>query len=426
MVAPGLPLPELWDRIIGFIPPTPALTPTLKHLALVCRTFAPAAQRSLFRRIFIEDGQKVEYERPELVVDRRAITGTVVAGYLADLLASSPHLLPFIHELKVKSRHAECYHILSTIPWVSLRSLYLTDFSTSIPSSARSRIASLLSMSSLRRLEISGDNGFLPSKRTAEWIEWILLSCSADPEFLILQGIYIEMEDFSQGTIKHTSSSSQSRARLRELSLENCKGVHGLLLYAFDFTLRRFQCSNAYSPDVVPFMHQIGSNVEHLVVSSLDPELEQIDLAAAFPSLTTISSPSPPSLPRAELTFDHSTGLQKSVSPPASSFNAMLRTVSTNNKISRIVFEAQLHFFRTTSDTYPRWFKKSIAEFEEIAVSQLHALQVVEVQVDASRSIDSFRWDEPYDEVVKAVRNVFPILHQRGLLSISSLSPSYE
>ncbi|KAK6974829.1 hypothetical protein R3P38DRAFT_3378235 [Favolaschia claudopus] len=294
MAAPGLPLPELWDHIIGFIPPAPSLTPTLKHLALVCRTFAPAAQRSLFRSISIEDGQKIEYERIRLVVDRSAITGAVVAGYLAKLLASSPHLLPFIRELKVESKHAECYHILSKIPWAHLRSLHFKSIFC-IPSAAGSAVEALVSMASLRRLEISVYGGTLPDTQTAEWMQCILLSCSPHVEFLMLEGVYIDTAELSQGTTEHTVS--RCRPRLRELSLTNCKGISGLLLHAFDFTassLRMIQCSGAYDPDIVPFMRQIGSCVEHLVVSSLDSELEQLDLAVMFPSLTTISAPTPP------------------------------------------------------------------------------------------------------------------------------------
>ncbi|KAK7000159.1 hypothetical protein R3P38DRAFT_1842643 [Favolaschia claudopus] len=269
MAAPGLPLPELWDHIIGFIPPTPTLTPTLKHLALVCRTFAHPAQRSLFRSIFIEDGQKIEYERIDLVVDRRAITGGVVAGYLADLLASSPHLLPFIRELKVQSAHAQCYHTLSTIPWVNLRSLHFKNIFC-FPSAAGSAVEALVSMSSLRRLEISVYSGTLPDRRTAEWMQRILLSCSPHVEFLVLEGVYLDTAELSQGTNEHTAS--RCRPRLRELSLTHCQGISGLLLHAFDFTassLRMVQCSDAYDPDIVPFMRQIGSCVEHLVVSSL-------------------------------------------------------------------------------------------------------------------------------------------------------------
>ncbi|KAK6969058.1 fungal-specific transcription factor domain-containing protein [Favolaschia claudopus] len=427
MAAPGLPLPELWDRIIGFIPPTPTLTPTLKHLALVCRTFAPAAQRSLFRRIFIEDGQKVEYERIRLVVDRSAITGAVVAGYLANLLASSPHLLPFVRELKVESKHAECYRILSEIPWANLRSLHFKNIFC-FPSAARSAVEALVSMSSLRKLEISVYSGTLPNRRTAEWMQWILLSCSSHVEFLVPEGVYIDTAELSQGTNEHTAS--RCRPRLRELSLTNCKGISGLLLHAFDFTassLRMVQCSDAYDPDIVPFMRRIGSCVEHLVVSSLDSELEQLDLAVIFPSLTTISAPTPPGLPQPKRAFDPSSGLAVHVYPSASSFNAMLRSVSPNNKISRVVFQARVNSFGSKSDIYERWFKGPIAEFEEVAASQLHALQVVEVQVDAAVTIQRrVRYYEPYDKVAGSVQNAFPKLHQNGLLAVSLLSPTDE
>ncbi|KAK6971705.1 hypothetical protein R3P38DRAFT_3495977 [Favolaschia claudopus] len=423
MVAPGLPLPELWDHIIGFIPPTSTMTPTLKHLALVCRTFAPAAQRSLFRRIFIEDGQKVEYERIHLVVDRSAITGAVVAGYLANLLASSPHLLPFVRELKVESKHAECYHILSEIPWANLHSLHFKNIFC-FPSAAGSAVEALVSMSSLRRLEISVYSGTTPYTPTAEWMQRILLSCSPHVEFLVLEGVYLDTAELSQETNEHTAS--RCRPRLRELSLTHCQGISGLLLHAFDFTassLRMFQCNDAYDPDIVPFMRQIGSCVEHLVASCLDSDLEQLDLTAIFPSLTTISAPTPPSLPKP--ICDFSSGLH--VYPLASSFNAMLRSASTNNKISRVVFQARVNSFGSKSDIYERWFKGPIAEFEEVAASQLHALQVVEVQVDAAVNVQRrIHHYEPYDKVAESVRNAFPKLHQNGLLAVSLLCPRDE
>ncbi|KAK6984920.1 hypothetical protein R3P38DRAFT_3102231 [Favolaschia claudopus] len=417
MAAPGLPLPELWDHIIGFIPPVPSFT--LKYLALVCRTFASAAQRSLFRSISIEDGRRIVIE-PEMVIDRSAITGPIVAGYLADLLASSPHLLPFIRELTVKSEHTECYHILSEIPWVNLRSLHFKDL-LRIPSSARGAVETLISMPSLRRLEISTYSGTVPNTPTAQWMQWMLSSCSPHLEFLVLEGVYMDSAELSQGTTNHTASNR--RPRLCELSLTHCNGISGLLLHAFDFStssLRMVQCIDTHGPDVVLFMRQIGSSVEHLVVSSQDRghANEQLDLAVTFPALTTISSPTPLGIPSEYFFFAPAGAIVANAISPASTFNTMLRSASADNKIARVVFEAEAGLF----DDCSFWFE-SIAEFEEIATSQLHALQVVEVHVDAQQWVHGY---ESYEKIAESIRNAFPKLHQKGLLAVSLLSPSHD
>ncbi|KAK6974810.1 hypothetical protein R3P38DRAFT_3129772 [Favolaschia claudopus] len=422
MAAPGLPFPELWDHIIGFIPPVPSLTPTLKHLALVCRTFASAAQRSLFRSISIEDGRRIVIE-PEMVVDRSAITGPIVAGHLADVLASSPHLLPFIRELTVKSEHTECYRILSEIPWVNLRSLHFKDL-LRIPSSARGAVETLISMPSLRRLEISTYSGTVPNTPTAQWMQWMLSSCSPHLEFLVLEGVYMDSAELSQGTTNHTASNR--RPRLCELSLTHCNGISGLLLHAFDFStssLRMVQCIDTHGPDVVLFMRQIGSSVEHLVVSSQDRGHvnEQLDLAVTFPALTTISSPTPPGIPGENLTFGPAGAIVANAISPVSTFNTMLRSASADNKITRIVFEAEVGFFLFAD--YNSWFERPIAEFEEIAASHLHALQVVEVHVEPQPRVHGY---QPYETVEESVHKAFPKLHQKGLLAVSLLSPTHD
>ncbi|KAK6971961.1 hypothetical protein R3P38DRAFT_3297416 [Favolaschia claudopus] len=151
MPAPVLTIPELWDEIICFV----SHRPSLESVALVCRTFVASAQQKLFDKITIRDGEITR--RDEVTIDRTAITGAVVAGGLAELLTSSPHLLVYIKELDVDSRHTGCFAILSGIQWTHLRTISFRNISR-IPGLAMPSMETLASIPSLRKLEI-WDNG---------------------------------------------------------------------------------------------------------------------------------------------------------------------------------------------------------------------------------------------------------------------------
>ncbi|KAK7024723.1 hypothetical protein R3P38DRAFT_2950902 [Favolaschia claudopus] len=423
MPAPGLPLPELWEHIIDFV----GFPTSWKNVALVCRAFVPGAQRNLFRKIAIEDGRITYYERRAVdCIDRSAITGAVVAGHLSDLLTTSPHLLKYIHELKIESGHTKCYTILSSIPWSHLRRVIIKNVSF-IPSTARASIEALMRTRSLRDLKIMDTGGWgVTHEEKMERVRWIVTACCSDLQSLVLSGCgRLDTDsdpsaESAQGLVDFEASDNvKDRPRLRDLSLVYSKEVTALLAHAFDLTaLRVIRCERSWSFDVLPFLQKFGSSVEHIILSAAEDEIEDLDLIKTFPALTVITSTSLPRAPREQEKYDPSTGEWgvETIPDRPAMFNTMLRRLPKDNRISRIVFSTNATYF---GSYYKPLFQKHLEEFEEIALTHLPALQKVEVEADPSDRIDKlvqFSW--PYGTVAPWVQNAFPRLHERNLLSI--------
>ncbi|KAK7017833.1 hypothetical protein R3P38DRAFT_2985664 [Favolaschia claudopus] len=399
MIARKIPR-ELWDNVIDSR--RPHSIASLKDLSLVCSAFTPAAQRVLFHKVIVADRRRTSR--------RTKITAYILARRLVDLILSpsSSHLVSYIRELHVASDNSDCYAILSTIPWNCLRILTLEKISR-IPDPAKSSVQNLVRTPSLRRLEISVayDES---EKEVLERLLWILESCAPNLESLALLGCVNR-----EGSIQ-LPPRPDFPIKLCTLSLTSCKGLEPLLLRIFDLTsLQNLQCVNSWTPNVESLLDNLGSSIEHIIVSPEDPELQKLDLCTTFPALTAITATCLPCLTTPRPVPGHvARGFPPRQGP--SSFNAMLDGLSQHsiNNISRIIFRTDGYRFEAQS--LALWHKKSIAEFEDLALTQ-HAMTLrrVEVEVNIEHYFES---DEVCEQLYDVVRTAFPRLHEKGLLFV--------
>ncbi|KAK6966501.1 hypothetical protein R3P38DRAFT_3246049 [Favolaschia claudopus] len=327
MPVPCLPILELWDHIIDLTP-----ADAQKAMSLACRSFVPPAQRNLFREISIHDDAWVWQEGSCRMISG-ALTGLQLATRLASLLSSAPHLLTYIRELKLDSRHEECYTILAAIPWSNLSALSLQTV-VQIQGPAGDAISILMRTPSLRSLEIRPSKYGSGARQGAasDWIEYIVHSCPSHIESLKLFGCFI-----TEATSRHIQGPRTSPcAKIQHLSIRTCQGTADLLIRALDFTsLKSFQCDECWTPDVLQLLQRFGQTVESVVLPPNDRQLDRVDLASLFPSLNTITALSLPCAARQDVPMPIAvpTGhpqLYTAVPPPPppAMFNPMLGRLS--------------------------------------------------------------------------------------------------
>ncbi|KAK6969480.1 hypothetical protein R3P38DRAFT_2814304 [Favolaschia claudopus] len=420
MPAPCVPVLELWNHIIDLTP-----ADAQKAVSLVCRSFVTPAQRNLFREISIDDDAWV-WRNGSCSLQYGALTGLQLATRLASLLSSAPHLLTYIRELKLDSRHEECYTILAAVPWSNLRALSLQTV-VQIQDPARDAISILMRTPSLRSLEIHPSKYGSGARQgaTSEWIEHIVHSCSSHIESLKLFGCFLTDAITTSRHIQGPRTSP--RAKIQHLSIQTCQGTADLLIRAFDFTsLKSFQCDECWTPDVLQLLQRFGQTVESVVLSPNDRQLDRVDLASLFPSLNAITALSLPCAARQDVPMPIAvpTGhpqLYTAVPPPPSAmFNPMLARLPLTNKISRVVFS--IHVFELCLLPAPR--PKYFPEFETVALMNLKGLRVVEVEVDMKvdpghllvNFLDGLR---TYDAIASRIYDAFPRLYEKKLLAVS-------
>ncbi|KAK6980935.1 hypothetical protein R3P38DRAFT_3465532 [Favolaschia claudopus] len=441
MPAPCLPVLELWDHIIDLTP-----ADAQKAMSLACRSFVPPAQRNLFREISIHDDAWVWQEGSCRMISG-ALTGLQLATRLASLLSSAPHLLTYIRELKLDSRHEECYTILAAIPWSNLRALFLQTV-VQIRGPAGDAISILMRTPSLRSLEIRPSKYGSGARQGAasEWIEHIVHSCSSHIESLKLFGCFLTD---AITTSRHIQGpGTRPRAKIQHLSIQTCQGTADLLIRALDFTsLKSFQCDECWTPDVLQLLQRFGQTVESVVLSpnginfifilhsiqyflnqiTQNRQLDRVDLASLFPSLNAITALSLPCAARQDVPMPiavptgHPQPYTAVPPPPPAMFNPMLARLPLTNKISRVVFS--IHVFELClwrPPVVPKYFP----EFENVVLMSLQGLRVVEVEVDMKvdpghslvNFLDGLR---TYDAIASRIYDAFPRLYEEKLLTVS-------
>ncbi|KAJ7792676.1 hypothetical protein B0H14DRAFT_2930148 [Mycena olivaceomarginata] len=130
----GRSLPqELVDECMSYLPPT-----TLRASALVCRSWAMAAQPLLFNKIYVDDTRRC----------RR----------LEKTLRASSHLIRLVHELHLdREKHplnSTALENILSFPFTHLESVTCWDVHLSTPETATA-LQGLLSLSTLHRVDIN-------------------------------------------------------------------------------------------------------------------------------------------------------------------------------------------------------------------------------------------------------------------------------
>ncbi|KAK7046312.1 hypothetical protein R3P38DRAFT_3420875 [Favolaschia claudopus] len=371
MARRSLPLPELWDHILAFCSLTSA-----RAMALAGRSFVVPAQKSLFREIFIRDDILQTYYHPGNTLYITP-SGSDKATRLTHLLSSSPHLLAYIHKLTITTNYEPSYTILSQIPWSHLQAVSLR-IQTNVSGTVEESIKILLRTSSLRSVHLNLKNGpgLWSNESILQLVEHVLNSFSSSIESLELTLCGSEESPFTSLSPIFTIPNTTRRPKIRELRLRGCHGIANVLVRALDFSLlETFGCDGCWSPDVLRFAHRYSVSVQRLEISLADSQLDGLDLATLFPSLTTIAITSLPYHTSPVIPWSaHFAHTPSPPPPPASSpqskLTAMLRHLPPNNTISRIIFA-----------TLPRHLN-CITEFERIALDRLPPLKSVELHVE--------------------------------------------
>ncbi|KAK7017751.1 hypothetical protein R3P38DRAFT_2985246 [Favolaschia claudopus] len=231
MSVPGLPLPELWEVIIGLIPP---LLNDLNTVSL------PRARR------------------------------------LMAVLNESPHLIAYIRSLRIYSGSQAAYRALATIPWSHLINL---TFEFTPPLSSLDDIKILVRTRSLRSLHTYYDEH--------EWSEEalfaVLSSCSQNLEELELQIKADETSSFRGPGLPFY------RPALCSLTLGTDGPLPDFLHQAFDLTgLRTLSWHGSRSRALDRLLLQYGSMVETLILPGglLPNPPANFNFGRSFTSLT--------------------------------------------------------------------------------------------------------------------------------------------
>ncbi|KAK7038525.1 hypothetical protein R3P38DRAFT_2906367 [Favolaschia claudopus] len=201
-------------------------------------------------------------------------TATTFARRLMLLLESSPHLLPYIRSLHVRSQDVECFHVVSAISWEQLQHLRVS-FNAKDQSPVQRRgyiegMAVLFSIPSLSAITITAH-----SKWTVDELRFLLSSCSPNTQ---------QLEMYSCGVLPEVSLPSPPpaahRPRIRDLTLKLSPSLLTALSAAFDFThLHTFRYSQSWTPELNAFLRRYGSTVQGLSVSNKYLRLKGIALS---------------------------------------------------------------------------------------------------------------------------------------------------
>ncbi|KAK7042846.1 hypothetical protein R3P38DRAFT_2892384 [Favolaschia claudopus] len=386
MPSPGLPLPELWDVIVGFV----SDRADLKSAALVCRVFTSPAQRSLFENIYF-DSVMVEPTPDIAVIEAKA-------ARLAETLRTSPHLLPYIHILLicVFPGGKACYETLAGIPWSQLN--HLRIFCTPSPE-AWVDLQTLVALPSLRFLEMySTEECFVDVlPHCSSSIEKITLKASRNPNQHALSPSSASQDPIQSPLLVLPVSLPYPRPKIRELRIGFPHPIPEYMGNMFDFSaLETIGWGGCAGPHIlVEFLRKYGATVQHIeLTAGIDgDQWAAFDLSSYLPSVKLISSP------------------YNSIS---SRLNTMLSRMSSQHRLQRLVLGANRDVSRHED-------VKTASDFEEILLSdrfpQLEGVEFV---------MDGYGWTREYTRytyptqrsLVQAHRDLFPRLFEKDLLSV--------
>ncbi|KAK7018218.1 hypothetical protein R3P38DRAFT_3360037 [Favolaschia claudopus] len=363
MSVPGLPLPELWEVIIGFIPP---LLNDLNTVSLVCRSFSSPAQRRLFNEITIGDHRFGEIDGVHPLEPR--------ARRLIDVLNESPHLIAYIRSLRIYSGSQAAYRALGTISWSHLINL---TFEFTPPWSALADIQKLVRTPSLRSLHTYYDE--------QEWSEealfGVLSCCSENLEELELEIIADETSSFRGPELPRL------RPVLRSLTLGTDGPLPDFIHEAFDLTrLRSLSWHGSRSTALDRLFLRYGSTVEILILPgglSANPHAN-FNFGRSFTSLTYL---------QVKFTYNCFDAI-----------NETLAHLSPSNCLATLRFDilaALIHDYN---------FKPWATEFEDITLARLGALRRLEMAF-VPKYIPGDEQDSP-----ELFRPFFPRLDEKDLL----------
>ncbi|KAJ7445835.1 hypothetical protein FB451DRAFT_1412512 [Mycena latifolia] len=144
---PALDVQELWYHILGFLR---GRTSDLKNLALVSRAMCPAAQSVLFYDIDLEPR----------IVEKDSMSNLTTQDFdascrlLVAVLTKSPHLVKYIHRLKVTVT-PDVLDQLCFVGLTSLRDIEIQFQNFRVDDSLIEPLQNLFSLPSIRRIELS-------------------------------------------------------------------------------------------------------------------------------------------------------------------------------------------------------------------------------------------------------------------------------
>ncbi|KAK6981559.1 hypothetical protein R3P38DRAFT_3376145 [Favolaschia claudopus] len=410
MAAPYLSVPELWHAIVENLEETA----DLMAASLVCHVFVPAAQKKIFREIFIPyDEEKFQAllagleDSSDLMLQYDRVTALSVTTCFVQLLESSPHLIPYVRTLTLHMPDSECLRLLSQFDWICLRCIQFNYIRSALESSSEHKgdeaqramiqsIERLASNPSLRMARI-----FAPPK------DW-----TAADFYSIFQAFPSSLENLALGRCNPTGNTFQleaspvPRPAIRHLDLQGSPAISAILERAFDFTGLHALCFvDSWSHGSDSFLRRIGDTVEVIYIqktsiSNRDQQfLAHFDVERHFPSLREISYDSYP---------------PHEISPFDTALYPIIASLHPTNKVEKLTFNWDRFPILMLDDSDD----ESIMPFEKFVLEKMPSLHCVELHTDAQEASTKRGWTKSARRIARRVRGIFPKLWQRNMVHL--------
>ncbi|KAJ6487173.1 hypothetical protein C8R47DRAFT_517153 [Mycena vitilis] len=357
MLPSSLPVQEMWDQIIDEL----NTRTDLQSCSLTCRAFAARAQSHIFRRIAIRQ--------------KRSRDAKTLAKELADIIATSPHLISYIRILYLEGCDQDVLYPLVRIRWSHLEDLTLSSSGQAFD---LENICILVQLPSIRSLAIIGEQW------ETERIHHIFCHCNSRLERVEFWHCNPPPTSFSP------SHSGAPAPKIRHLVMVASGAISGVLLeypLLMDFSeLTHIRCSRSMDGALSSFLIQHCANLESLHLGGADAGIDALDLGL-FPALKYLTC-----------------------SDMGSAVNEMLKSIPANNIIDTI----------RVSTFGPGLTMDIIRDFQAtILALTMPMLRHVDVEVHSSPS--PFLFASNTTGLPKMLRHHLSKLEERGLLSPSGL-----
>ncbi|KAJ7267962.1 hypothetical protein C8J57DRAFT_1326283 [Mycena rebaudengoi] len=363
-----LPVQELWDRIISFLADSVS---SLHSICLVARFLTPSAQSHLFRHI--------TFEPPESDVDEAdEYDKTAHCHNLCSILATSPHLKPFIRSVSVPLT-SETIAPLAQIDLPNLRDVqFLCEEDAQLDDTVTGPAQALISLLSIRRVEIIFKS--TPQSVQPFFLPTLFASCTP-----ALTSLSFRCPDIAPVP---STDFTLPRPSITELHVEQSPQVMDWLVSGpFDLTqLQDIGVLDCMSTPFVSLLYGAKQSVRRLMLTPADIACLDLSQFSALKTLV-IHSPTP------EDDFADEAALSGIASP--------------HPTLQRITVEVGVFYSEDAEDV----LKRLDSALASCALPSLMELEV---------SVLPLEEEEAVEDVEVFVRDLFPRMSEKGVLRVTS------